>query len=207
MNQETHYEPVQIFKHLRGFFFSNKNTIVFPLIKQTFFDFAGDKTYPNAGIRILFKHASETGQTDINGRYDRLWGFYSDYLVKAVDGFDKLDWEMQNKKMIDMIVFSKWNARNFPAIMGFTLPEDPPPYGAAPEEVGTFKMFLSYMQSSIVPVLKASLSERLQINEEKLGAMLSHREEHLIRSELEGLEILKPFSEGTRFPKPREPAV
>ncbi len=183
-----------VVSHVASFFFT-KNSFVRPALELSFFA-ETKRTTSRAVMRELFANASKSATSEISGSQENFWHFYQDYLVKLTQDFDKLETKDQNTAMMDMVIFSGWNAKNFSRWLGFELPSDPPSLFSDMKDIKDYKIFLSYMEESVVPALKKGLRTRLKLDKESLDSEINAREQYLIKTRVtSGIDIVMPPNE------------
>lgn len=171
--------------------------------KQSFLDLAGDRTFTAPQLRVLFRSASDTAKSDLNGTYAGLWSMFRDNLIKKTMGTHNLPDQHVRENLMDLVIFARWNKENFTKVMDIRDIGNVPEYPAAMEEIRNFPTLLHYMADKVSPVLESYLRGSLQIDAADFGAILDDRENALIADGVRGVEILMPIPP-EKWPRPRK---
>ncbi len=165
------------------------------ILRQGFEALAGQRTFSKPQMRSVFSNVSETGRTEINGSVSQMWLFFQDGLSKVTMAYDALPLEKRVLPLLNAIVFSRWNAENFPKILEFRTPESVPSYPAPINQLSDFRVVPAYIEQSVMPALKKALAGHLEIDVAALDKTVAEREEALICSGVPGYEALMPIKE------------
>lgn len=175
-----------------------------PKVKQSFLDLADDRSFTTPQLKVLFRSASVTAKTDLNGTYAALWPIFRDNLVKKTMGTHNLPDEQLQENLMDLVIFTRWNKENFTWLIGAAKPSGGlPDYPAAMEKIDTFPVFLHYMADKVSPVIQTYLRVSMGMNESALENALGARENALIASGVRGVEILTPIPP-EKWPRPKK---
>ncbi len=126
------------------------------------------------------------------GMYSQLWRQYSDYIVQTTQGYENRDSITRQKNLMDVVIFAKWNAYNFPALMSFKIPEKIPEFPAQLAEIFDFPVMVGYMVGPVSDTIKDYLCGVDKMDMATLEQKILSREAHLLQHGVEGLEVLKP---------------
>lgn len=189
-----------VMAHLGNLFDKSKGSKSAPILKS-FQDLAGDKDLKPATIRTIFRHASETGKDEVGCKQSQLWHFFEDVFSKTTSSYKGLPAEKKLDPVIDVLVISRWNAANFPKIMGYKEASNLPSFPASVEELQDFRAIPAYFEKVVMPILKAGISERLGLSAADMEDRINAREQELICNKVPTYEAIMPIGEGTPFAK------
>ena len=94
---------------------------------------------------------------------------------------------------MDMIIYTRWAAHNFPMIMNVSLPKETPKLLCRVSDVSEFPVFLAYMEQKIVPALEKHLCHAQGIGIDALNARIKAREKDIISENARGVDVIKPI--------------
>lgn len=162
-------------------------------IRLGFEELAGKRSFTPAQMRAVFTHASETGKTEVNGYLSQMWPFFHDGFSKITMSYESLKPDQRVQPLLDAMVLSRWNAQNFPKVLGFDVPKNVPSYPAPLSQLGEFRLVPAYIEQSVMPPLKEALADHMGIDIPSLGRLVAEREGQLIQGGIPGYEALKPI--------------
>lgn len=163
-------------------------------LRTSFQDACGDQKFSARQQGLLFENASATAKMEIGPKLRDLSHFLGEGLSKRVSNFDALPEEALKKNLLDIVIFSRWEAHNVPLILGCDLPKTAPPYGSRVSKLEDFQTALAYMHHSVEPAIIASLCKSENITQVQFETRLNHRVEELLEEEIAGVETLAPIS-------------
>lgn len=163
-------------------------------------DFGGKK------MQILFEHASPTAASYV-GTTD-FWHLFRDYAAKRLSGMWSGIPEQVVHDSYDLILLSRWNIHNYRIIFdmpGMAANENAPDLFASPDDIGSFRGLLIYLDQTYLPALERALGEEFGLDQQQIaGGIDEAMYEFFDRDGMVGIEILSPLDpvEWTEMPEP-----
>ena len=194
----------EIIEHLRSIVFNDKSGRK-SVVRSGFEQLAGERQFTRPQMRAVFSHASETGKTEVDGSVAQMWPFFYDGLSKVTMVYGSLKLEQRTVPLLNIIVMSRWNAENFPKILGFAAPENVPSFRASLDQLSDFSVVPAYIERSVMPRLKDALLDHLGIDAPALDKIVAEREQELIRGRVPGYEALMPIKDWPQAKKGSTP--
>jgi DNA-directed RNA polymerase subunit F len=197
--EEPSYKLNKIIRHLQDI--SKILTEDAKHIRDNFNALCRDEELGRERSSLLLKYASPTARHDIGVKTKpkEFWHFLGDALKTKIAplqskfvAYRKFTLEQKQENLMTVVVCSRWDAHNFPLIMGFDLPEDIPPYGARIGKISTVPSFLAYMERSVGPVIVNTLADIQGITVVEVEKLLAQHEKKIIAERLPGLEVIRP---------------
>ncbi len=170
-------------------------------LRDNFNDLCSEEKLGKQKSSLILKYASPSARHDIgtNTRLNEFWHFLGDVLKTQIaplrskfDSFRNFTEEQKQESLMTIVLSSRWNAHNFPLIMGFNLPEDVPAYGTRLGKISNVPSFLAYMHRSVSPVIVNALAHTQGITPEQVETKIAEHEKKIVKGGLAGLEVIQP---------------
>lgn len=183
-----------IVAHLRMLVSKEKRGGTSP-IRQGFDELAANRMLTAPQMRAVFGHASKTGKTEVNGTMAQMWPFFHDGFSKITMAYEALQADQRIEPLLDAILLSRWNAGNFPKVLGFDVPQNIPDYPASLQQLRDFRLVPAYVEKSVMPHLKNALAAHIGTDIATLDKIVAEREDQLVRNGIPGYEALSPIKD------------
>jgi hypothetical protein len=169
----------------------SKGTSGLAPLRTSFMEVAEGRRFSSPEFKTLIAHANKTGLTNIDNNATSLWHLFKDPLGKRaiVSDLEPVGDEI----CMDMIIYTRWAAHNFPMIMNVSLPKETPNLLCRASDVSEFSVFLAYMDQKIVPALERHLCHAQGIGPDALNAQVKAREKEILSENARGVDVIKPI--------------